>query len=153
MLPPLSLQALHALRITTMTNDVYQQALAEMEIPVSRIQGWVEFMQAGCMGPLSGVHAEHFDRIVRSVWQLIERMPEVAQRTDDSGRDFAFHHDLGGPIMQITGYAEIILSDLRNHRDADSIMCAEYLDDIRAAGDYLAALARNAQIDLVAGRK
>ena len=136
-----------------MTNDVYQQALAEMEIPVLRIKGWVEFMQGACMGPLSGAHAEHFDRIVRSVAQLIERMPEVAQRIDPVARDFAFHHDLGGPIMQITGYAEIILADLRNRRDEESITCSEYLDDVRAAGDYLAALARNAQIDLVAGRK
>jgi hypothetical protein len=136
-----------------MTTDVYQQALAEMEIPVKRIQGWVTIMQDECGAPLSGVHEEHFERIVRSVGQLLERMPEVAQRTDANGRDFAFHHDLGGPIMQITGYAEIILAELRNRRDEQSILCAEYLDDIRAAGDYLAALARNAQIDLVAGRK
>ena len=136
-----------------MTTDIYLQALAEMEVPVKRIQGWVDILQSGCMDSLTTTHAEHFEKIVRSVIQLIERMPEVAQRTDPMQRDFAFHHDLGGPIMQITGYSEIILSDLRSRRDEQSIMCAEYLDDIRAAGDYLAALARNAQIDLVAGRR
>jgi hypothetical protein len=136
-----------------MNDNVYQQALAEMEVPLAHIREWVAVMQEACVETLAGVHQDHFERIVRSIDQLQDRMPEVARRTDEDGQNYAFHHDLGGPIMQITGYAEIILADLRNQRDEQSIMCAEYLDDIRAAGDYLAALARNAQIEMVAGRK
>lgn len=130
--------------------DAYKKALAELEIPIERIRGWVEVVQKRHPTPLKGSRQEYFDRIQRSVTMLISRIPEFAARTEEAEQARTFDDDLGGPVMQVTGYAEILLAELRHlqDEDEDTIMCREYLDDIRAAGDYLAALIRNAQIDL-----
>jgi signal transduction histidine kinase len=135
--------------------EAYKQALAELEIPIARIKGWVEILQKQYRAPLKEAKQDYFERIARSVEQLTTRMPELSARTVEAQQVRTFDDDLGGPIMQITGYAEILLAELRHlhDEDEDTIMCREYLDDIRAAGDYLAALIRNAQINLYLERK
>jgi signal transduction histidine kinase len=130
--------------------QAYQKALAELEIPMARIKVWVDVVQTRHHAPLKGTRQEYFDRILRSLTGLAARMPELAARRELAEHIRTFDDDLGGPVMQITGYAEILLAELRHidDEDEDTIMCREYLDDIRAAGDYLAALIRSAQIDL-----